>query len=193
VPLFDPNAALSLEAPALYQLADRLAECTAFQELNDFQADATLAREKIKICAETDPWDQTGGLVTKDQLESILLEANVDPGDDESHATRVAVGDPEGRCPEERGLIEITLRRQIRDTELADYGADDLYLWFLDRVSAIAKQLHLRADATGQPLIGEVRRPERPKWNPEQARTAQGLSLWAILAVTWGDRGGPRE
>lgn len=186
MPLFDPNNAKSLEAPTLYRLAQRLAECESWQELAGATGDAVAALGKVKICQQTEAWDSPGGPISIDQLQFMLAQADIAPAQEEEHEARRAVGDPEGKCPRQRGSIEIRIIRWVLPWELADYGEEDLYLWFCDRVAGITSELHLRADATGLPLLRSVRRQGRPLWNSPDQTEAQGLHLWAELVVSWG-------
>jgi hypothetical protein len=195
VAMFILEQAYSLEAPALYALRARLSECVCFQELAGQPyggGDAAAALLKITICSETEPWDAQSK-ISRAQLEDMLLQADIGPARNQSLNVSTKVGDPEGRCPNQTGMLAVMIRRQITATEMANYGPDDMYLWFLDRIAGLQGQLHLRADAIGAPLISEVDRDAPPLWQTGLSETAQGFMLWCELLVRWGDRGGRGE
>jgi hypothetical protein len=184
--LWDPDNAMGLEAPALSDLADRLSECSAVQLLNRAAGDAAAAREKITVCAETDPWDDPDGKFTVRQLEEMKFSADIAPAFEGMLEALRKVGDPEGRCPDMSGSAAIYLRAQFDEHDIVDNGRDGCMLWFLDLSAAVLEQLHLRVDSVGRPTITGARRVGRPLWNEDDSQTAQGHMIFAFLEVDWG-------
>lgn len=185
---WDVDDALSVEAVAIHELADRLSECEGWRRLND-ESTVELAREKVKIGPQDDPWDgAASGKATIDDLEEILLRANVHSSLDNPH--EVFEPPATASCADEGGTIEIWIRRQIRGTELNDLGFDETYLAFVDCVSSIVYDLQQKSDDGAPPRIRSVRTAESPKFGSIDTQSAQGVYMFATLEVDWGDRGG---
>jgi hypothetical protein len=184
--LWNPANAMGIEAPAMADFADRLAETAAVQALNRTPGDAAAARASITVCAETDPWDDPDGNFTVRQLEEMRFQADIAPAyEGVLEATR-AVGDPEGRCPDTSGSFGVYLRAQFDEADLEDNGREGCMLWFIDLSAAILEQLHLRVDSVGRPTLWSVRRNGRPLWNEDDSGTAQGAMIFAYLEADWG-------
>lgn len=185
---WDLGQALSTEAPALFNLADRLSECEGFRRLND-ESTAEVARTKVVIGPADDPWE--GGLdgkATIDDLENILLRANVHPAFDGSHDATEP--DSSASCPDEGGTFEITIRRQIRRVELTtELGQQGPYLAFLDCVSEIVHALQQKSNDGEPPRLRQVRVAAAPGFADFSTESAQGVYMGCTLEADWGDRG----
>jgi hypothetical protein len=193
MPLYNPAAPLSIEAPSLDALAVRISETAAAQDLNRTPGDAAATLARIKICEPTDPWDTDTGKFTREQLdEELAFQIDLSPAEDAEFTAGVNVGDPEGRCPNMAGSIEARVLTQIRDAEFEEDGEKNCYLWHMDRVAALCEQLFLRVDeaAKGDPIIKRVRRLDKPLWNPTEKVEAQGRHIWSVLVVEYGSRFG---
>jgi hypothetical protein len=187
--LFDPNDAKSTEAKNLWYLAEALAACPQFLELNELDLDdpdsEDAAFEKITIGPFKDrAEDET---YTPEELASDFLFCAISPPDDDSHEALK----PETltECPNEGGRFEIYIRRHVRTGEIqeGDDGKRDVYLFFLDRLAAIQHQLHEQANANSAPRILSVRRVMGPHFADLAQEVAQGCYIWASLMVEWGD------
>ena len=103
----------------------------------------------------------------------------------------VNVGDPEGRCPNTAGAIEVRIITQILEADWLDgAGEADCYLWHCDRVAGLCTQLMLRVDEASRadPQIKRARRLGKPLWNPEEAVQSQGRHIWSVVVVEYGSR-----
>lgn len=188
--LFDLSAAESApeigEVPAVHWLANRISETSAWQSLCETPGDAAAARLKISIGPQGDPW--TDDRKTRDELESILLDGQLVPAEDEPHT--VLAPQTLTECPLQGGTWLFYVRRQVRYAELAAPGGlQDAWLFFCDRVSALLPQTHVaskKADPE-RPILRGSRRLEGPKFGDNQERSTQGDYLWTLLAFDWGD------
>lgn len=181
--LWDPNNALSVEAPALVAVADLLSQCTGCQRLVEkFTPGETLAELIIG------PWDedidQEAAQITERDLAFRHAVVQLLPSGDEPHT--VSEDDAAASCPDEGGVFEIWIRRQVRDEELSDGGRRDVYLFVLDCVSAIERQLVELGWTSGTLRIRSVRRLAGPEFEERDEVTAQGAYIEAVLAVEWG-------
>lgn len=188
MPLFDVNNAASAEAPALFHLADILSECEQFRELSEKTTIAD-ARDLITIGPAPDPID--GEEYTEDELNNDFFYCSVAPSDDEGHEAI----QPETltECPLEGGSVEAYIRRQVRKSEVGQAGGKaDVYLYFLDRVSAIVHQIFEQASDETRLRVLSVRREFSPSFGDIASAVAQGEYIWTNLVVEWGelDRGG---
>lgn len=185
---WDVDQALSREAVAIDELADRLSECAGWRRLND-ESSIELAREKIVIGPQDDPWDGAiTGKATIDDLEEILLRANIHASLENPH--EVFEPPATASCADEGGTIEIWIRRQMRRAEVNDIGLDACYLAFTDCVSSCVYDLQQKSDDGAPPRIRSVRVAESPKFGSIDSQSAQGVFMFATLEVDWGDRGG---
>lgn len=172
-------------------LAARLSECAATQDMNRDPGNAAAALAKIKVCQPTDPWDLESHKFSAAELDELLFQMDLSPGEDEEYVAGVNVGDPEGRCPNTAGAIEVRIVTQILEEDWLDgEGEQDCYLWHCDRVAGLCQQLHLRVDEASKadPQIRRVRRLGKPLWNPEEAVQSQGRHIWSVLVVEYGSR-----
>lgn len=182
MPLFDLNNAESVEAKNLYFLADILSACESFQDLTE-TTNSTDAREFVTIGPQPDPWDNEE--YTIEQLENEFFYCTVAPSDDEGHqAVR-----PETltECPNEGGTLEVYLRRQVRQSEIQGAGKGDVYLYFLDRISALAHEIFEQAFDDKNMRIQTVSRDFSPSFGDIASAVAQGEYIWTNLMVEWGD------
>lgn len=181
--LFNIAEAYSAEAAALFELADRLSECPQFIELAE-AVDTAAARKLAVIGPVVEPLD--GEQFTRSELEQKFFFCRLAPQDDEGHST--ADGETGTECPLEGGQIEVYLRRQVREIEVDSVqGRQDVYLYFLDRVAAIAHQVKEKANANGCPRLGTVAREFGPSFCDFATEAGQGLYIWASFNVEWGD------
>ncbi len=184
MPLFELANAKSLEAPAMHALADRLSECASFQELAE-AANAAEALAKISIGPQPGPFDSEE--FTIDELEEQLLWSSVDTSDDEGHEAVLA--DTTTECPNEGGNFTVEIRRQVRKFESQDdAGKSDVYLYFLDRCSAIAHELFEKSEAAGfNPRLVRIPRVFSPSFASNIEEVGQGEFIWTLLNVEWGN------
>lgn len=189
MPEFDINTAMGTEVKAMVALADLASTCAAVQDLARAPGDAATAFSKIKVCDPTEPWDQNANKITLAQLvEEIGFQIDISPGDEEEYTASVNVGDPEGECPDVTGAFAMRVIWWVTDEEWQEFGGQDRYLMFLDRVAGMCEQLHGRADATGLLYVKRVRRMGKPLWNEEDSLATQGRHLWAEVVVEYGTR-----
>lgn len=192
-PLYVAADAMSLEAPLLDALGDRISECTAAHSLAGYETGtaaerSALTRAKVTVCHQTDPWDDER-YISLIQAGELGVMFDLAPPLEAEAGARQKVGDPEGRCPDEGWSTRVRVTRWISEVELADSGVDNCYLFFLDRTSALCRQLLMRVDAEGNyaaPTIWEARREGRPLWCNDDVVETQGLHLWVNLVVDCG-------
>lgn len=182
MPLFDLNSALSGELKAAYQLADRLSETTAVQNLAE-ESGAAGALTKITVGIADDPFN--GDVYSLGELENQHFFAQVYAEPEEGHVAGLA---PEAvGNPREGGEFLVYLRRQVRESE----DRTDAYNFFWDRVSAIGTQLIVLADAlatlTNRNRFKQVGRMIGPEFGTRRGEGDQGCYLYAQLKVSWGD------
>lgn len=183
MPLYDPDNALSAEAPALEALGVLLANTAGFRRLVEV-GDEFEAAEKVLVGpwdAEQDQDDQT---LAEEFLEQLFAFAQLMPAEDESHTDEE--DDAAASCPVEGGTFEIDLRRQVRPEELAGGGRRDVYLYVLDCVSSIERELVELSWEWGEPRVRGVRRTEGPVFVALDEEGAQGVAVFATLSVAWG-------
>jgi hypothetical protein len=180
---WDPEEALSTAAPAKVDLADRLSECAGFQRLADTD-NAEDALEHIVFGPQDDPWSSTASIA---ELEEILLRANIH----NAEASPYDASEPNATssCPDHGGTIEITIRRQIREAELADQTLSDLYLTFDDCISAIIHDLQQASNDGQPPRLRTVRLVGDVGFGSVDSQSAQGVWMGATIEADWGDRG----
>lgn len=182
MPLFDINTALSPEVKAAHQLAERLSELTAIQNLAE-TTNAADALAKIVVGIDTDPFD--GDVYTLEELEHRHFIAHVYSEREAGHA---AVLGPETMGnPHEGATYFVYLCRQIRESE----DAIDAYNFFWDRISAIGIQLIPAAEAlqagTYSNRFTRVLRTAGPIQGQRKAEGMRGRFLEAQLRISWGD------
>lgn len=191
MPLFAPADALSVEAPVLYALAELVASSEGFRAMN-LGRTAEECAEKVHVCESVDPWDadsvdRPDPEVSIRQLEDLLLMAWVQPQNADGFFAEADPTTSPG-CPNEGGIFEVSICRQILLSEWNEHGRDQLYLWFLDCTSRIAHDIAETAWLAGH-VITSVRRNGRPTWNANAQHSAQGRNLYVSFEVDWGDRG----
>ena len=184
MPLFELSSAKSYEAPAMHALADRLSECASFQELAE-AANTAEAREKITIGPQPGPFDSEE--FTIDELEERLLWSCIDTADEDGH--EAVLGDTTTECPNEGGNLTVEIRRQVRKYESQDdAGKSDVYLYFLDRCSAVAHELFEKAQAANfNPRLVRIPRVFSPSFSSNIEEAGQGEFIWTLLSVEWGN------
>lgn len=188
MPLFSVATARGKEAPALHYLAALLSGLATFQELSEQTSEAD-ALALIAIGSDADPID--GEQFTIEELENKHFFCSVFPSDEEAHVTQR--GPSLTECPLEGGQISIYLRRAARAAELAaDNGRNDVYLFFLDCISALEHELQeasVAATTTTINITG-TRRLQGPFYANLAEVAGQGEYLWALLEIDWGDLDG---
>lgn len=183
MPLYDRDNALSAEAPAIEDLAELVASCPGFQRL--VEADTPeAALERILVGPWDDQVDQEGTHITADELAEWIGLAQLLPDADESHAA--AEDEAAASCPRQGGTFELELRRMVRPEELADGGRRDVYLFALDCISAIEVKLLDLSWTENAVRIREARRTEGPMFVDVDEETAQGIAIYATIAIAWG-------
>lgn len=184
---WDIDQALSIEAPAIAELADRVSECAGFQRLND-DSNAALARTHVVIGPQDDPWQGLiDGKATVEMLLEILLRANVHPSDENPHDA-TEPGSIQS-CPDEGGTLEITIRRQVRQAELSAIGEQGVFLAFTDCISSIVHDLQQMSNDGLPPRLRQVRMSGRAGFGSLDTESAQGVWMGATIEGDWGDRG----
>lgn len=182
MPLFDINSALSCELPAAYQLTDRLSETQAVQDLAE-AADAAEALLKITVGIAADPLD--GDVYLLGELENQHFFAQVYAETDEGFLA--GLGPETFGTPREGGMFRVYLRRNVREAE----DRTDAYNFFWDRVSAIGVQLLAAAETldalTNRNRFEQVTRMIGPEFGERRGEGDQGVYLYALLKVTWGN------
>jgi hypothetical protein len=182
--LFVESEALSCEVPAAIQLAARLSETPAIQQLTETD-NAADAHDKIVVGIDQDPFD--GEVYSPDDLAARHFIAHVYAEPEDGHAVVIS---PEAMgVPREGGVLRAYLCRQIRDSE----DPQDAYTFFWDRVSSIGAQV---IEASEINLLTprnfrfvQADRPIGPTQTMRKAEAGQGKQLEAILRFSWGDFG----
>jgi hypothetical protein len=182
MPLFTEETAKSNELPAAIQLADRLADNPAVQDLAE-KTTATETLTHIVVGIARDPFD--GDTYTLAELESRHFVAHIYAEATEGYVAglgREAMGNPR-----EGGQLRVYLCRQIRESE----DILDAYNFFWDRISAIATPLIISAEQElNEPRNYRFKLLERilgPMQTELRSEGAQGKRLEAMLRVNWGD------
>jgi hypothetical protein len=185
VPLFDPDNANSAEAAALYHLADLIAECEAAQRLTEATGTApekkaaTLA--KIVIGPHEGPWD--GDKFTREEMAVRFVEFQIWAPTEGGRT--VVLSDSSFARADEGGDFMLAIRRYARQVELNDRS--DLYLFFLDNVSALEAEMMVKAETRECPRLQAVTRQVGPAFGARGQAAAQGEYLHAAHSITWGD------
>lgn len=180
MPLFDLNSALSCELPAAYELATRLSQAEAVQDLAETDVEAT-ALTFIKVGISDDPFD--GDQFTRQQLDvrHLLINVYAEPENGMlAQRSPAAVDDPL-----QGGALRVAIKRQIRESE----DREDAYNFFWDRVSAIGPAVILSSEtsATGGHRFKQCTRVYGPEFGARRASGDQGEYLEALLVIPWGD------
>ncbi len=180
--LFELASAQSGELVAANQLADRLSESVAFQQLAE-KANSITARAKITVGIAADPLLEDE--LTPTELANQHVFAQVYSDYEDAYAAGLDSA-TQGN-PREGGLFRVYLRRQVREAE----SRADAYLFFWDRVAAIPRQVVAAAEAlnslTNRNRFRQAQRLLGPEFGTRGGEGAQGLYLHALLKFTWGD------
>ncbi len=183
MPLFDPNAPASAEAGALWHLAELISQCEAAQRLAEETAgtdeeneDAT--RLKVIIGPHEGSWD--GDQFTKDELAVRFIEFHL--WAPEEGGRTVVASDSSFDRADEGGEFILQIRRHAREAE----SASDLYLWFLDNVSALEAEMMVKAESRECPRLQAVTR-QQIGFAPKSQIPEQGDYVHATHTITWGD------
>ena len=191
---FQPDEALSIVAPAMYDLADRLSECPGFQRLAD-GGSIEESRAKIHVNAEWGPFDPEtygsgGETITIERLEQILLRANIwlRAAQPYEATEPLAAARGEGNCPDEVFTLGIELLRQIRKAEIDETDENAVMLDFIDCATSIVHKLHEVANRKS-PIISATRLMQSPVWNDVVTQSGQGRFIYCWIEVDVGDGG----
>lgn len=180
--LFDPDNPRSCALPWALNLASRLSECVAFQNLAE-QETAEAAARYITVGHDDRDRPLTGAPWTAAQLA-------------QRHFRALVLFDPEGAATSQRGRqqgrnhlgsqLYVDIKRQIRRIEHRDLN--DVYKFFADRVYAIQEtELMEKAEEAGhRPWIQTVVVSQGPFRNLVKKSSAQGDYLWAHLTIRIG-------
>lgn len=183
MPLFDPNAAASAEAAALYSLAELLADCANAQALAEASGPNAADETRKKIIVGPDAGPNDGTSFTRVELENQLIEFHITVPI-EGGRTCVKSDGSFDRA-DEQGEFLMFIRRHAREAEMAD--PSDLYLFFLDRVSALEQELLTKAETRECPRLLAVTRTQGPAYGAMEETTAQGDYIFTQHTITWGD------
>jgi hypothetical protein len=184
--MFDPDNAVSAEASALWHLADLLAECSQAQSLAEKTAGTSAenkaaTRAKIIVGPHEGSWD--GDKFTKQEMEVRFIEFQL-TSPIEGGRTLVKSDSSFDRA-DEAGDFILLIRRFARDVEMVD--PSDLYLSFLDRVSALEQELLTKAELRECPRLLSITRQQGPAFGARKKTTAQGEYLHTYHTIGWGD------
>lgn len=179
MPVYDPANPVSAEGNSLWSLADLMADCTAFRTLTETSSSAA-ARLCIQVGPSEKPWDNDR--YSEDELANIFCGALL-MSPMESEKT-VSIGDS-AADPYEGGLYEMQIRYYIRKSERENM--DGVYLWFLDNIAALEKELLVDAELAICPRLRDVARIMGPALGARDEVSTQGEYYWTVHAISWGD------
>lgn len=180
MPLYDNDNPLGDEAPTLMDLADLLAEQPGAHSL--VGATGTDEQKKVETLAHiligTHPgaWDNDQFGIA--ELEARGCEFQLMALPENGKVVSVAGFDVEAQ-----GQFIIQARRQCKAGELADRS--DLYLFMLDRCSAIENGLGAWFETRNCPRLINLSRLQGPVYGPRNV--AQGEYQHVTWSITWGD------
>ena len=183
--LYNNASPKSHEAPRLHDVAELLSNTAQMIELSESE-NAAAALLKIRIGPIRDPLD--GEEYTIDELKNQPFICQVAASDEEgSESLR---SETVGGSPKTGGTAEIYMRRHARAAELSDTdGRQDVYLYFLDRVSAIAEQVYEQSSLLVEPVrVIRMTRLRGPLFASYAAEAGQGEYIWCAYECEWGDR-----
>lgn len=185
MPLFEIASARGKEAAGLFHLRSLLAADAVFQELAEAASSAE-AMTKVQVGPNPDPLDDPEQY-SIEELENSFFFCTIAPPDDDGH--EVTQGDSLTECPLEGGVIEVYLRRQVRRLEIEEGGRDDVYLFFLDCISALEHRIYEAAVSSATETINlkRGRRQLGPYFASYAEEAGQGVYIWAIVHFEWGD------
>ncbi len=183
MPLFNSTDIKSKEVAALFSLADLMSRCGEFIELSG-TADAAEAYKKISVGPVKEPFDSEEYSI--DELAELFFVCQIASSDEEGMEAARPITDA-GSCAAVGGTIEVYLRRYVRQSEINDSGANNIFLFFKDRVSAIQVEMMELSMAENDIRIGSVVRTQGPHCAGVPEAVGQGEYIWATLDVTWGE------
>ena len=187
MPLFvSENPPLS-EAGVLWNLADLLAECPAVHTLveatgTDEEKKAT-AREKIVVGPQDGPWD--GAQFAKAELETRFAEIQV-YAPTAGGSIAASAGFDMAECG---GSFDVLIQRIVRESEANTddmQALGDVYLYFLDVIATLQKEVVERSEVRESPYLQYAIRTMGPTFGSWAAEEDQGPTLWAKLEIGWG-------
>lgn len=184
--MFDPNAVVSAEAGALWHLAELLSECERAWDLTENtggtdEENIAATREKIIVGPHLGSWGADG--FTEVEMESRFIELQLTSPIEGGRT--VVMSDSSFDRADEGGEFMLLIRRHARQSEMVDQS--DLYLWFLDRISALEQELMTKAENRECPRLQGITRTQGPAFGARKKAATQGDYLFTQHTITWGD------
>lgn len=185
--MFDPNAVASAEAGALWHLAELLSECERAWDLTENtggtdEENTAATREKIIVGPHLGSWAADG--FTVEEMETRFIELQLTSPIEGGRT--VVRSDSSFDLADEGGDFLLLIRRHARKSEMVDQS--NLYLWFLDKVSALEQELMTKAELRKCPRLQAITRTQGPAFGARKKQTAQGDYLFTQHTITWGDQ-----
>lgn len=184
--MFDPNAVVSAEAGALWHLADLLSECERAWALAEEtggtdQENTDATRAKVIVGPHLGSWAADG--FTSEEMEVRFIEFQLTSPIEGGRT--VVRSDSSFDRADEGGDFMLLIRRHARQSEMVDQS--DIYLWFLDQISALEQELMTKAELQECPRLQAITRTQGPAFGARKKLTAQGDYLFTQHSITWGD------
>lgn len=140
--LFNREDVESCEVGWAVKLADRLSECTSFQELcKEYSADAALGH----IYLGPGPLPLFEDEFDSDRLANLFLVAQIFPQQEEGQRV-VEDETASASAPDEASTFALAIRRFIRPSELEDGNWEQVYCYLWDYSAKLSHELYTQAN-----------------------------------------------
>jgi hypothetical protein len=182
-PLFNIAEPMCDESVALYETKQWLAECSAAHSL--VEATGTDSEKKAKTLTKIiigphhGPWD--GEQYSLQEIKNRHVEFQLYVPE-QSGKIVIATG----LEIDHNGEIVWTTRRCVRDSEI---DREDVYLFCVDRISALEHQLLSWFEVgRNRPRLNSITRQQGPSFSVRTVETEQGVYIYTVHTIGWGDQ-----